>query len=565
MAGQRGWTALHERDVLAREQQAGRAVLPFDCMAPGHGGLHRVAGPPQIHAGNQAQAGCVLNRLVRRPVFAKPDRIVREDEYRTQLHQRGHAQRIARVVGEREERADVGNESPVQGEAVGDGAHREFTDAVVHVVAQASGVRGGGDGHRSRPVGEDRAREIGRAADELRKVRRQRLDGLLRRFARGDGFPFRGLRGDEGVRDGGKVRGQLPGHPPREFGGQGRMRGAVRRESCVPVLFEQRAALARAPRRIDVGRNFERRMGPAQRGARCRDFLFSERRAVRRFRSGLGRRALADDRLAADQCRLVGDRLRGLDGGVDGGHIVTVDLGDHVPAIGFEPPRRVVGEPAFDVAVDRNAVVVVERDQLAQAPRAGERTGFMRNAFHQAAIAQKDIGVVIDDRVAGPVELRGEQFFGERHADRVGQSLSERAGGGFHAGRDADLRMAGRLRMELAKIAQFGDRKIVAREMQQRVLQHRTVPVGQHEAIAIGPARIRRIVAQMAVPQRDGDFRHAHRHAGMAGFCGFHRVHRQCADCIGKLLVGDACSGGGDRHFSSFEIGGNTGRRALMK
>ena len=343
------------------------------------------------------------------------------------------------------------------------------------------------------------------------------------------------------------------------------MRGAVRRELRVPVLFEQRAAFARAPRRIDVGRNLERRIGPAQRGARRRDFLFAERRAVRGFRAGLGRRALADDRLAADQRRLVGDRLCGLDGGVDGGHVVSVDLGDHMPAVGFEPPRRVVGEPAFDVAVDRDAVVVVERDQLAQAPRAGERTGLVRNAFHQAAVAQKDIGVVIDDRVARPVELRGQQFFGERHADRVGQSLAERAGGGFHAGRDADLRMAGRLRMQLAEIAQLRHRQVVAGEMQQRVLQHRTVPVGQHEAIAIGPMRIRRIVAKMAVPQRDGDFRHAHRHARVAGFRGFHRVHRQRADCVGKLLVGGAWSGGRDRHFSSFEIGGNTERRALMK
>ena len=208
-------------------------------------------------------------------------------------------------------------------------------------------------------------------------------------------------------------------------------------------------------------------MVPTQRGTRGRDFLFPERRAVRRLRPRLGRRAFANDRLAADQRRLVGDGLRGLDGGLDGGNIVAIDLGDHVPSIGFESPRRVVGEPAFDVAVDRNAVVVVERDQLAQAPRAGERTGLVRNAFHQAAIAQKDIGVMIDDRVVRAVELRGEQFFRERHADRVGQPLTERAGGGLHARRDADLRMSGRLRMELAKVAQLGDRKVVAGEMQQ--------------------------------------------------------------------------------------------------
>jgi hypothetical protein len=68
----------------------------------------------------------------------------------------------------------------------------------------------------------------------------------------------------------------------------------------------------------------------------------------------------------------------------------------------------------------------------------------------------------------------------------------------------------------------------------------------------------------MPVPQRDGDFRHAHRHAGMAGLGGFHRVHGQCANCIGKLFV-RRVRGGRNRHFSSFEIGGNTERHALMR
>ena len=53
------------------------------------------------------------------------------------------------------------------------------------------------------------------------------------------------------------------------------------------------------------------------------------------------------------------------------------------------------------------------------------------------------------------------------------------------------------------------------------------------------------------VPQRDGDLGHAHRHAGMAGLRGFDGVHRQRADRVGKLRVGGARGGGGDRHRSS--------------
>ena len=68
-----------------------------------------------------------------------------------------------------------------------------------------------------------------------------------------------------------------------------------------------------------------------------------------------------------------------------------------VPAVGLEALRRVVGEPAVHFAVDGNAVVVVERDQLAELERAGERAGLVRNAFHQAAVAEEHPGVMIDD------------------------------------------------------------------------------------------------------------------------------------------------------------------------
>ncbi len=78
--------------------------------------------------------------------------------------------------------------------------------------------------------------------------------------------------------------------------------------------------------------------------------------------------------------------------------VVSVHIGNHVPAIGLEALGRVVGEPAFDVAVDGDAVVVVKRHQLGQAQGAGERTGFVADAFHQATIAQEGIGEVIDDR-----------------------------------------------------------------------------------------------------------------------------------------------------------------------
>ncbi len=79
----------------------------------------------------------------------------------------------------------------------------------------------------------------------------------------------------------------------------------------------------------------------------------------------------------------------------------------------------------------------------------------MRNAFHQATVADECVGIVIDDVKAGFVELGGEQLFRQRHADRIAQALAERTGGGFDTRRHVHFRMSRGLGMHLTKIANF--------------------------------------------------------------------------------------------------------------
>ncbi|MCY1235440.1 hypothetical protein D9M72_480560 [compost metagenome] len=217
---------------------------------------------------------------------------------------------------------------------------------------------------------------------------------------------------------------------------------------------------------------------------------------------------------------------------------MAVDAADHVPAVSLEALRGVVVEPVHDVAVDRDAVVVPQRNQLVQLQRAGQRAGLVRNAFHQAAIAQENVGVVVDDIETGAVEFFAQQAFGQRHADRVGDALAERAGGGLHARGDAEFRVAGGLAVQLAEILQLFDRQVIAAQVQQRVDQHRAVAVGQHEAVAVGPLRVGRVVLQVPAPQRHGDIRHAHRRAGVAGIGLLDGVHGKHADGIGHQLGG---------------------------
>ena len=51
---------------------------------------------------------------------------------------------------------------------------------------------------------------------------------------------------------------------------------------------------------------------------------------------------------------------------------------------------------------------------------AGQRAGLVADAFHQAAVAEEHVGVVVDDGVAGAVELLRQQLLGQRHADGIG-------------------------------------------------------------------------------------------------------------------------------------------------
>ena len=67
----------------------------------------------------------------------------------------------------------------------------------------------------------------------------------------------------------------------------------------------------------------------------------------------------------------------------------------------------------------------------------------MRNALHQTAVAGERVGVVVDDIVSGTVELRRQRTLGQRHADRVGQTLAERPGRRLDTRRQSVLRVAG--------------------------------------------------------------------------------------------------------------------------
>jgi len=95
--------------------------------------------------------------------------------------------------------------------------------------------------------------------------------------------------------------------------------------------------------------------------------------------------------------------------------------------------------------------------------------------------------------------------------------------------------------MQLAEVLEFLHRQGIAGEMQKRIDQHRAVTVREHEAVAIRPLRVGRVVLEEVVPQHFRDIRHAHRGAGMAGVGLLHRVHAQGTDGVGQLTAAGYC------------------------
>ncbi len=463
----------------------------------------------------------------------------------------------------------------MQGHAVHHCRHAELAHAVVDVTAQlALGIahhvagRIHAQAGCALGVGEVGAGQVGRAAQQLGQVGSEVLQRNLAGLAAGHGLGLvvsvaHGLHGDLG-----KVGRQFALHAARELLGLGGEGCGVGGKAHVPIGLGRRARVGGVPGGLDVRGDHEGLGSPAQGFAGQLDLVAAQRLAVRLGGAGAVGRALADGRLADDEGGFVGTLLGLLDGGGHSLHVVAIDRAHHVPAVGGETASGVVHEPGRHRAVDADAVVVVQRDELVQLPGTGQGGGLVADAFHQAAVAQEGVGAVVNDRVAVAVELGGQQLLGQRHAHGIGDALAQRAGGGLHARGHVDLGVAGGQAVQLAEALQLGHAELVAGEVQQRVDQHRAVAVAEHETVAVGPVRVGRVVLEVTVPQRLGHVGHAHGGAGVARVGLLHGVHRQGADGVGHLGVFGA--GGGIGHAASRSVGeahdfsgAQTGERAV--
>ena len=203
-------------------------------------------------------------------------------------------------------------------------------------------------------------------------------------------------------------------------------------------------------------------------------------------------------------------------------HVLVIAVGPapvdplHVPAVGLVARGYVLGLGDAGVVLDRDLVVVVEHDEVAELVVARERGHLVADALLDVPVGDEAVDEVVERAGAGGgvrVVQAPLAAGGHGHADRVAEALPERAGGGLHAGGEPVLRVPGRDAAPGPQRLQVIQGQPVPGQVQLDVQGEAGVPAGQHEAVATHPVRIGRIVPEQPLEEQVGRGRQAHRRA----------------------------------------------------
>ena len=514
-------------EVLTRQGDAGRLIVTAQDLRPGRGGLVGVPWAHHGQAGDGAQCRQVLDRLVGGAVLTDSDGVVGPHEDRTDPHERRQAHGRAHVVGEHHEGAPVGAGEPVQGDPVEDRAHgvlahTEVEGAPEGPIALGLRQRGGQEGGLAGHGRVVRAGQVRRPAPQLGHHAGQGGEHLARRRTGGQGLTH--LPGRQSRL---KALGQAVGLKALQQRGTGGVGPLPGREALLPARSGGPGVVGGPCAGVgdDVLGKDEALLGiQAQGPLEPGDLLGPELGAVGGGLALLGRGGPGDERVQADQRRARALGAGRHDGLVQRLEVLRVAVGagapvdvEHLPAVGLEAGRDVLGEGDVRVALDGDVVVVVDGDEVAQLLGAGQGGGLRGHALLHAAVAQDRVDEVVEDRLTqrgAGVEQPVLAARRHRQAHRVGETRPQRARGGLHPGNLTELgvtRQAGR-GAEGREALQVN---VVAGQEQLDVLHQRGVPDGQDEPVASQPARIRRVVDHLTLVEQPRHSRQRDRRTGV--------------------------------------------------
>ena len=303
-----------------------------------------------------------------------------------------------------------------------------------------------------------RRRQIRSPADQLRHCVENCVHHLLACVARGDGL----LRPEAGNR---LLPSRLQRARLRPLKLRRRLRkcGFVPGKQLVPLRLGGRATLHRfAP----VSQRFVRHikilvLGEPEELFRRRCIRCAHGFAVH-FICSRKRAAVADNGAHGNQRWFADLGLRRYDGLLNTLHIVAVHHPLHMPAVRLEAVVNILGKAPVGRPIERDQIVVVKHNQLAQPERSRQRGRLMRQALHQIAVAAHDKRVMIHHVEARPVVRRGQMLLRNSHAHAHSESLSKGTSRRLHAIGQAVLRVPRRLRSPCAEALQIVQRHLVA-------------------------------------------------------------------------------------------------------
>jgi hypothetical protein len=175
----------------------------------------------------------------------------------------------------------------------------------------------------------------------------------------------------------------------------------------------------------------------------------------------------------------------------------------------------------------------------------------MRDPFHEVAVAADEVRVVVDDAVSVAIERSREVRLRHRESDGVPNTLSEWSRRRLDTRCMAVLGMPRCFAAPLTELLEVVERELVAAEIERAIDEHRCVASREHEAIAVGPMRISRVVSHVPREQHVRKRRECHRRPRVARVRFLDAVHGERADGIDAQLVErrGRCGGGVVRHW----------------
>ena len=101
-----------------------------------------------------------------------------------------------------------------------------------------------------------------------------------------------------------------------------------------------------------------------------------------------------------------------------------------------------------------------------------QRGRFGGHPFHQVAIADQAVGVVVNEWVIRPIKVRGQEALSNRQAYPVGKALAKWPAGCFHPWRQPPFGVTWSATAPLPEACEFIQRQIIPCQVQQAVEQH---------------------------------------------------------------------------------------------